>query len=305
MDQPQISHYTRAGNIGKQFPGQGPLTRISRRGAGHRLRTCLSLASCSAFLASLQGTDCAGRALACGQTGVSQRAQVGFLRSRPPDTPPPHHRDGIAWERGRPARILSLWPPLSFSAMLQAATLSAGTASARPKESHGAVPGRSKWGRWPRLCQAWCGRDARAPRKPSSHDIVTPRVKNCRCILVPLVIEGGSSVFWSICVYWCPLVVRLHSTIGRFSSNDPHGRRGLDSRTNGSFPKGASGLSEKSPDRHPPPHSRDGIAWERGRPARILSLSLPLSFSAMLQAATLSARTAAARPKETHGAVPG
>ena len=47
----------------------------------------------------------------------------------------------ITWERGRPARILSLWPPLSFSAMLQAATLSAGTASARPKESHGAVPG--------------------------------------------------------------------------------------------------------------------------------------------------------------------
>ena len=28
---------------------------------------------------------------------------------------PPHRRDGIAWERGRPARILSLWPPLSFS----------------------------------------------------------------------------------------------------------------------------------------------------------------------------------------------
>ncbi len=27
-----------------------------------------------------------------------------------------------------------------------------------------------KWGRWPRLCQAWCGRDARAPRKPSSHE---------------------------------------------------------------------------------------------------------------------------------------
>ena len=52
-----------------------------------------------------------------------------------------HRRDGISWERGRPARILSLWPPLSFSAMLQAATLSAGTASARPRESHGAVPG--------------------------------------------------------------------------------------------------------------------------------------------------------------------
>ena len=27
---------------------------------------------------------------------------------------PPHRRDGIPWERGRPARILCLWPPLSF-----------------------------------------------------------------------------------------------------------------------------------------------------------------------------------------------
>ncbi len=61
---------------------------------------------------------------------------------------PPHLRDGIAWERGRPARILSLWPPLGFSAVLQAATLSAGTAAARPKESHGDVPGCSKWERW-------------------------------------------------------------------------------------------------------------------------------------------------------------
>ena len=88
------------------------------------------------------------------------------------------------------------------------------------------------------------------------------------------------------------------------------------------FPKGRTspkGLSEKSPAGHPPPHRRDGIAWERGRPARILFLItwergrparilflwLPLSFSAMLQAATLSAGTAAARPKESHGAVPG
>ena len=47
----------------------------------------------------------------------------------------------ITWERGRPARILFLWPPLSFSAMLQAATLWARTPSARPKKSHGVVPG--------------------------------------------------------------------------------------------------------------------------------------------------------------------
>ena len=97
--------------------------------------------------------DAPGWRPARGQTGVSQRVHVGFLRSRPPDTP---HRISlrlaarllrlplkggvIALGRGRPARILSLWPPLSFRAMLLAATLSAGTPSARPKESHGAVP---------------------------------------------------------------------------------------------------------------------------------------------------------------------
>ena len=89
-------------------------------------------------------------------------------------------------------------------------------------------------------------------------------------------------------------------------SYDPlrRGGPGLGLRANGSFPKGAGRLSEKSPARHPPPHRRDGIAWERGRPARILSLWPRLSFSAMLQAATLSAGTASARPKESHGAVP-
>ena len=81
------------------------------------------------------------------------------------------------------------------------------------------------------------------------------------------------------------------------------GRRPV-SRANGSFPKGARRLSEKSPAKHPPRRRRDGIAWERGRPARILSLWPPLSFSAMLQAATLWAGTAAAKPKESHGAVP-
>ena len=109
--------------------------------------------------------------------------------------------------------------------------------------------------------------------------------------------------------------------------------QGHGSRANGSFPKGARRFSEKLPARQPPPHRRDGIAWERGRPARILflitrergrparilflitrergrparTLSLwpPLSFSAMLQAATLWAGTPSARPKESYGAVPG
>ena len=69
----------------------------------------------------------------------------------PLSTPHRISRDGIPWERGRPARILSLWPPLSFSAMLQAATLRAETSSARQRESPGAVPGCCKWGRWARL----------------------------------------------------------------------------------------------------------------------------------------------------------
>ena len=68
--------------------------------------------------------------------------------------------------------------------------------------------------------------------------------------------------------------------------------QGSGSRANGSFPKGAGRLSEKLPARHSPPHRRDGNAWERGRPARILSLWPPLSFSAMLQAAALPAGTA-------------
>ena len=53
----------------------------------------------------------------------------------------------------------------------------------------------------PRLCQALCGRDARAPRKPLSPEIVTPRGQKRRSILVPLVVEGGSSVFVSIRVH--------------------------------------------------------------------------------------------------------
>ena len=47
-------------------------------------------------------------------------------------------------------------------------------------------------------------------QEPSSYDIVTPRSRNCRRVLVPLVVEGDPSVFWSIRVYSCPFVVRLH-----------------------------------------------------------------------------------------------
>ena len=52
------------------------------------------------------------------------------------------------------------------------------------------------------------------------------------------------------------------------------------SQANGSFPKGTGRLSEKSPAGYPPPHHRDATTRERGRPARMLSLRLPLSFPA-------------------------
>ena len=94
-------------------------------------------------------------------------------------------------------------------------------ASGKRKGSNGPVPGRSKWGRQPKLCQAWCGRDARAPRKPSFHEIATPKGQKRRRILAPLVVEGGPSVFRSIGVYSCPFVVRLHFQVGFLRSRRP------------------------------------------------------------------------------------
>ena len=71
-------------------------------------------------------------------------------------------------------------------------------------------------------------------------------------------------------------------------------RRG--GRANGCFPKGARRLSEKPPAGYPPPHHREDTPRERGRPARILSLGLPLSFPAMLQPATLRIGPSEAEP---------
>ena len=79
------------------------------------------------------------------------------------------------------------------------------------------------------------------------------------------------------------------------------GGRAPGSQANGSFPKGTGRLSEKSPAGYPPPHHRDDTPRERGRPARMLSLRLPLSFPAMLQPTALPAGTAWARPKQRQG----
>ena len=109
----------------------------------------------------------------------------GKRRSRPgagprPDSPAraPLRRKGdgrrTTRERGRPARILSRCVPLRFPAMGQPTVLPAGTTWARPKRSRGAVAGPSGSRRWARLRQDWCGRDARAPGRASSRDVVAP-----------------------------------------------------------------------------------------------------------------------------------
>ena len=77
--------------------------------------------------------------------------------------------------RGRPARIPSLGLPLGFRAMRHPATLSAGEAWARPKQTPGAVAGRAGRRRWPRLCQDLCGRDARAPGWASYPDVLAAK----------------------------------------------------------------------------------------------------------------------------------
>ena len=74
------------------------------------------------------------------------------------------------WERGRPARILipygSLWGSLSFSTTLQAATTSAGTVTAGPKESQGDAAGRSRWRRWPSRAKPCAGGTPALPGSP-------------------------------------------------------------------------------------------------------------------------------------------
>ena len=75
---------------------------------------------------------------------------------------------------GVPPASFSFWGALSIGATLRAATTLAKTATAKPKENQGAVAGRSKCRSWPRLRQALCGRDARAPRKPSSPILCNP-----------------------------------------------------------------------------------------------------------------------------------
>ena len=204
-----------------------------------------------------------GRAPGSRANGSFPKGTGRLSEKSPAGYPPPHHRDDTPRERGRPARMLSLRLPLSFPAMLQPA-LPARTAPAEaeagrrcrliPVEEMGEAAGRF-------------GRDARAPGWASSHDRVTPTGQKCRSILAPVVVEGGPSVFWSICVYSCPFVVRLHEPSAVFPRViRPVRGQAPGWRANGSFPKGTGRLSEKSPAGYPPPHHRDDTPGSAGVP---------------------------------------
>ena len=129
-------------------------------------------------------------------------------RRIPPTSPSGRHPR----ERGRPARMLSLWPSLSFSAMLQAPPC--GREQYRPgrRRAMAPFPVDPSGGDGPGCAKLGAGGTpalpGRLPPMTSSHQ----RAQNaeCRSILAPLVVEGGPFVFWSICLYSCPFVVRLH-----------------------------------------------------------------------------------------------
>ena len=83
--------------------------------------------------------------------------------------------------------------------------------------------------------------------------------------------------------------------------------RGAGARLAGKreFPKGDRPAFREVARRIPPTSPSGRHPRERGRPARMLSLRLPLSFPAMLQPTALPARTAWARPKQRQGAAAG
>ena len=128
-----------------------------------------------------------------GQTGVSQRVQVGFQRSRPPDTP--HLTIGTT-----PPGSAGV-PPACCPFGCRSVSLRCCSRPPCRREPHG--PGEAEAGRRcrlipvkevPKLREDLCGRDARAPGWASSHDRVTPTGQKCRSILAPVVVEGGPSV---------------------------------------------------------------------------------------------------------------
>ena len=136
-----------------------------------------------------------------GQTGVSQRGQAGFQRSRPPDTP--HLSIGTTPPGARASR------PHAVPSV--AAQFPCDVAADRPAGGNRMGPAEAEAGRRCRLIAVEemaeaAGGFVRAGRPrsrgASSHDRVTPTGQKCRSILAPVVVEGSPSVLVPIRVHW-------------------------------------------------------------------------------------------------------
>ena len=135
------------------------------------------------------------------QTGVSQRGQAGFQRSRPPDTL--HLTIGTTPPGARASR------PHAVPSV--AAQFPCDVAADRPAGGNRMGPAEAEAGRRCRLIPVEemaeaAGGFVRAGRPrsrgASSHDRVTPTGQKCRSILAPVVVEGGPSVLVPIRVHW-------------------------------------------------------------------------------------------------------
>ena len=165
-----------------------------------------------------------------------------------------------------------------------------GTPSARPKENHGAVPGRSQVGETaeavPGIVRAGRPRSREAiivrAGRPRSREAVIKIAGRPRSqgdtFWALRVVQAGPTVFRSIRVYSCPFVsIRGSSslTISRFSSNEPHGAGGNSlARERGrprphAVPVAAAELQCDAAGSHPAGGNRSGRAegepWRRSR----------------------------------------
>ena len=135
------------------------------------------------------------------QTGVPQRGQAGFQRSRPPDTPTsPSGRHPPGARASRPHAVPSV-----------AAQFPCDVAADRPAGGNRMGPAEAEAGRRCRLIAVEemseaVGGFVRAGRPrsrvASSHDRVIPTGQKCRSILAPVVVEGDPSVLVPIRVHW-------------------------------------------------------------------------------------------------------
>ena len=102
-------------------------------------------------------------------------------------------------ERGRPARMLSLWPPLSFPAILQAATPVGGRGKGRAEEEPWHPSRLVEVGKMAEAAQGFV-----RVRPPRSREAIVPwhghtEAPKCRSNLAPLEVEVRTAVRGRTC----------------------------------------------------------------------------------------------------------